>query len=57
MKPRTTCKIEGKVVGRRAFDRFLAGLTRTRGWYCDETSTGGVTGWNARDAAGAAFAF
>ena len=57
MKPRTTCRIDGQKVSRGEFDRFLATLTRTDGWYCDETTTGRETGWNARDAAGATFAF
>jgi len=57
MKPRTTCKIDGKNVSRADFDRFLATLTRTDGWFCDETTTGGETGWNLRDAAGVKYAF
>ena len=57
MKPRTTCRIDGQTVSRQEFDRFLATLTQTDGWYCDMTTTGGETGWNARDAAGAIFTF
>ena len=57
MKPRTTCTIDGKEVTRREFDRFLATLTQTDGWYCDETTTGGETGWNLRDAAGVKYTF
>ena len=52
-----TCRIDGVKVSRRAFDRFLAALTQTDGWYCDETTTGGETGWNLRDAAGVKYAF
>jgi hypothetical protein len=57
MKPRTTCALDGKKVPRAEFDRFLATLIQTDGWYCAETTTGGETGWNAVDAAGIRYAF
>jgi hypothetical protein len=57
MAPRVTCRIDGKEVSREEFDRFLDTLRQTDGWYCDETTAGGETGWNAEDASGAKFTF
>jgi len=45
--------IQGKTVSREEYEKFVAGLKKTgTGWYCKETSEGGVTGEDMKDAEG-----
>ena len=41
---RTTCRINGRKVSRKKFERLRATLTQTDGGYRDETTAGGETG-------------
>jgi hypothetical protein len=49
-KSTTEYTIDGKSVSKEEFEKFLSGLKELSGtWYCAETSTGGITGYNAAD--------
>ena len=45
--------IQGKAVSQKEYEEFVAGLKKTgKGWYCKETSEGGVTGEDMQDSKG-----
>jgi len=49
--------IDGRPVSRAEFDLLFKTLKQTDGWFCDETTTGGETGWNAVDPQGVKYRY
>lgn len=50
--------IDGKKVSRTQFDKFLKGLEEIKGtWFCDETTEGGNTGYDAKDKQGTVYQY
>ena len=51
-------KIDDKTVPQKEFERFLASLTEIEHtWFCAETSDGGSTGYNAKNADGIVYEY
>jgi hypothetical protein len=48
--------IDGKLVTEGEYRAFLKTLKGQEKWYCEETKDGGITGWEAKDAAGRRYA-
>lgn len=50
--------INDKIVSSKEFDKFLSSLTEVKGtWFCDETATGGNTGYDAKDKQGTMYEY
>ncbi len=48
--------VDGVPADREAYERFRSSISEVPGtWYCDETSAGGETGWDAIDAEGTVY--
>jgi hypothetical protein len=47
---KTEYKIDNKIVTQEKFEKFLTCLKEISGtWFCAETTTGGITGYDAKD--------
>lgn len=50
--------VDDKVVNKKIFDFILSGLTEIQGtWFCDKTSKGGMTGYDAKDKNGVVYEY
>jgi hypothetical protein len=57
-KSTTEYTINGKTVSQEKFEKFFAGLKEIEGtWFCEETSTGGNTGYDATDKNGTVYEY
>ncbi len=57
-QPSVEYTINDKKVSRVEFDKFLKGLEEIKGtWFCDETTTGGNTGYDAKDKQGTVYEY
>jgi hypothetical protein len=55
---KSTCHIEGKKVGQRAFKNFLAELEQMEStWMCIKTKEGGITRYQAKDKTGTIYQY
>jgi hypothetical protein len=55
---KSTCHIEGKKVGQRAFKKFLAELEQVEStWMCIKTKEGGITRYQAKDKTGTIYQY
>lgn len=56
VEERLSWSLQRKAVSRKEYEEFLAGLKSTgKGWFCKETSEGGVTGEEMKDSAGVVY--
>ncbi len=54
----TEYTIDDKKVSKKEFNNFLSGLKeQEHTWFCDETSTGGMTGYDGKDKDGVLYEY